>query len=68
MSTMFKLLCESCGFSLPEAPNYVGAKLDIAKSWFSGRARAPESVINKLVDLAIDIVVNAARCGSNLIS
>jgi hypothetical protein len=41
MKTMFKLLCESCGFSLPEAAGYVGASLDTAKSWSSGRTRGP---------------------------
>ena len=61
MKTMFKLLCESCGFSLPEAANYVGAKLDTAKSWSSGHVRAPESVIDKLVDLAVDIDVAARK-------
>lgn len=48
ITTMFKLVCESCGLSVREAAKFLGAKLDTVKSWSSGRNPAPESVIEKL--------------------
>jgi hypothetical protein len=62
MTTMFKLVCDSCGLSLREAPQFLGAKLDTAKSWSSGRNPAPETVIDELIELAVRIDV-AAREG-----
>jgi len=59
MTTMFKLVCDSCGLSIREAAKFLDVKLDTAKSWSSGRNTAPESMIDKLIELSVRIDVAA---------
>lgn len=53
MSSFFKLACESCGLPLKEAMEFLGTKLDTTKSWWIGRRKPPESVLEKLIELAV---------------
>ena len=53
MATLFKLFAQSCGLTLAEAAAFLDIPTNTAKSWWSGRRKAPEAVIEKLCDLAI---------------
>ena len=59
MTTMFKLVCESCGLTTREVARFLDAKIDTVKSWSSGCNAAPENVIEKLTWLAVCIDVAA---------
>ena len=53
MSSFFKLACQSCGLPLKEAIGFLGTRLDTTKSWWIGRRKPPESVLEKLIELAV---------------
>ena len=50
--TPFKLLMDLCGLSIREAADYLGVRLDTAKSWSADRRTCPESVLDDLRTLA----------------
>lgn len=46
--TPFKLLTDYCGLSIREAADYLGVRLDTAKSWSVDRRTCPDTVLADL--------------------
>ena len=53
MASFFKLLCQSCGLPLKDAMEFLGTRVDTTKSWYMGRRKPPESVLEKLIELSV---------------
>lgn len=51
--SLFKLMAQSCGLSLSETVAYLGTKPDTTKSWWIGRRKPPEMVLEQLTELAV---------------
>lgn len=56
MTSVYDLLRQRCGLSQKEAANFHETRIDTVVSWCSGRRRAPQGVIDELLDLNDDIV------------
>ena len=50
--TLFKLLCQNCSLSLPQAAEYLNVNPSRAKEWWMGRRLVPEGVVDELYALA----------------
>lgn len=51
--SLLKLMAQSCGLTLRETVVYLGTKPDTTKSWWVGRRKPPEVVLERLTELAI---------------
>lgn len=54
MTSLFKLFSQSCGLQLKDAQLFLGTSVDTTKSWWAGRRKPPEAVMEKLVELAVN--------------
>lgn len=48
MSNTFKTLCQSCGFKMMEAADFLAVSPNTAKSWWLGTRTCPDGAINEL--------------------
>ena len=53
--TTFGLLCQVCGLSHREAADLFDVRLNTAQRWCTGRMRAPDGVLQELVELSLQI-------------
>lgn len=51
--SLLKLMAQSCGLTLRETVEYLGTKPDTTKSWWVGRRKPPEIVLERLTELAV---------------
>lgn len=53
MSNTFKTLCQSCGFKMMEAADFLAVSPNTAKSWWLGTRTCPDGVKAELFDLIL---------------